>query len=205
MIRYFINFADREILFYLNGLMTQNEWLRWVVLIFARYAIVVFVAVGIYLWFRKSPKDHRGFLGIGHHENRQAVVFALLALAVGFTIDIIISHIFVRTRPFVAYPDLVRNLALTVDLTSFPSKHAIAVFASATSIWLAHLWHFRNWGIFLFVMAFLIAFARVAAGVHYPSDIIAGMIIGVFSAWIIHENQDWIKRKIFKDFQASSK
>jgi undecaprenyl-diphosphatase len=192
---------DKQILFYLNGLATEHQWLSWITLIFARYAVIIFLIVGIYLWVRKSPKDHNGFLGIGHHENRQAVIFALLAMLVGFAIDIIVSYIFPRERPFVAYPDLVKNLPLTVDLTSFPSRHAMAVFAAATSIWLADLWHFRNWGIFLFIIALLISIARVAAGVHYPLDIIAGMIVGVVSAWIIHENEGWIKKRLFRDFK----
>lgn len=195
-----VRFVDKQILIYFNDLMVQNELVRWAVLIFARYVIVIFIVVLVYLWFRKSPHDKNGFLGIGHRENRQAVIFALLALIVGFTIDIIISYIFPRERPFVAYPELVKNLNLTVDLTSFPSRHAMAVFAMAGSIWLADLWHFRNWGIFLFIVAFLISVSRIAAGVHYPTDIIGGMIIGVLSAWIIRENYDWIKKHMFRDF-----
>lgn len=201
MFLYLVQFIDRQVLFYFNHLMIQHEIVSWIVLFFASFAVIIFVAVLVYLWFRKSPKDHDGFLHIGHHENRQAVIFALLALAIGFIIDIIISNIFPRERPFVVYPDLVRNLPLAVDLTSFPSRHAMAVFAVATSIWLAHLWHFRNWGIFLFICALLVAWARVAAGVHYPSDVIGGMVLGIFSAWVIHENQDWIKKNIFKDFE----
>lgn len=195
-----VRIVDKYILVYLNDLMTQNEWITFVVLILARYLIIVFIAVMIYLWFRKSPKDKDGHLGIGYHENRQAVVYAIFALAIGFTIDLIISYLFPRPRPFISYPELVKNLDLTVDLTSFPSRHAMAVFAMATSVWMADLWHFRNWGILLFIVAFLISIARIAAGVHYPSDIVGGMILGIVSAWIIHENQDWIKKNIFKDF-----
>lgn len=199
---YFIQFTDREILFYFNGLMTGNFWFREIVYLIARFGVAIFIFVGVYLWFRKSPKDKKGFFNIANRENRQAVIFALLSLAVGFTIDWIISTVFPRQRPFLTYPDLVKNLPLTIDLTSFPSRHAMAVFALATSIWLSHLWHFRNWGIFLFFTALLIALSRVAAGVHYPSDIIGGMIVGVFSAWVIHENNDWIKRRVFHEFKA---
>ena len=202
MFRYLVQVIDKQVLFYFNDLMAQHEWIQWVVFILARYAVIIFVVVLIYLWFRKSPQDRDGFLGIGHHENRQAVVFAVLALAVGFLIDLIISYIFPRPRPFTSYPELIQSLNLTADLSSFPSTHAIAVFAMATSIWMSRLWHFRNWGIFLFVVAFLIALARIAAGVHYPSDIIGGIIIGVISAWIIKENYDWIKRKMFRDFES---
>lgn len=196
---YLITFIDKEVLFYFNNLMAHNELIRWVVFIMARYAIIAFVAVGVYLWFRKTPVDHKKLFGIGHHENRKAVIMALLALGVGFAIDLGISYLFPRPRPFVSYPELVENLNLTVDLTSFPSRHAIAVFALATSFWMSDLWHFRNWGIFLFVMAALIATARVAAGVHYPSDIIAGMMVGVVSAWIIRINYKWIRSRIFPD------
>jgi len=199
MIRQFIQFADFQIIHQLNDWVFSDRFLELIVLICARYLIIVFIAVGVYLWFRKSPNEKGGFWKVSGRENRQAVIMALLALAAGFLLDIIISTVFPRQRPFVTYPELHR-LSLTLDFTSFPSRHAMAVFALATSIWMADLWHFRKWGIFLFIVAFFISVARVAAGVHYPSDVAAGIIIGVASAWIIHENYDWIKKHIFRDF-----
>lgn len=59
--------------------------------------------------------------------------------------------------------------------TSFPSDHAIIFFALAVGIMAIH----RKVGIFLFIWAiFVIGFPRVYVGVHFPTDIIAGAVIG---------------------------
>lgn len=63
---------------------------------------------------------------------------------------------------------------------SFPSEAAAVGFAFATAIWIGN----RRAGIALGFLAFLWAFARVYCGVHYPSDVIAGALIGVFTSFL---------------------
>jgi undecaprenyl-diphosphatase len=59
---------------------------------------------------------------------------------------------------------------------SFPSGHAAGAFAVAGFVCAVH----RPLGVALFVVAALIAFSRVALGMHYPSDVAAGALLGTF-------------------------
>ena len=83
-----------------------------------------------------------------------------------------------RDRPFVTYPDL-ENLAFPTGM-SFPSGHTSVAFSTATSITLAY----PKW--YVYVPAFLwagsVGYSRMHIGVHYPSDVFIGAIIGSGSA-----------------------
>jgi undecaprenyl-diphosphatase len=61
---------------------------------------------------------------------------------------------------------------------SFPSSHAVNNFAVATLF----VMYYRRWGWAFFTWASLVALSRVAIGVHYPSDILGGALIGVILA-----------------------
>jgi undecaprenyl-diphosphatase len=101
------------------------------------------------------------FLGIG--------VLAALVLGIKFGVR--------RKRPEGEWGRIYRN----TDPHSFPSGHAaraflIAVIASALApAWLA---------ILLWIWAPLVALARVAMGVHYISDVVAGALLGILTAWL---------------------
>ncbi len=79
-----------------------------------------------------------------------------------------------RPRPFVADPGGVHLFAAHAADASFPSDHATAAFAIATAVLLRD----RRWGTFVLALAALLAAGRVAIGVHYPSDVLAGAALG---------------------------
>ena len=84
----------------------------------------------------------------------------------------LIRHFYNRPRPFAALSDA-RQL-LTDSAWSFPSGHAAFFFAIAMAIYLYN----KRWGTWFFIAAILISIARVIAGVHYPSDILVGALVG---------------------------
>jgi Membrane-associated phospholipid phosphatase len=114
---------------------------------------------------------------------RKAGMAAFLALAVGALItNMILKPMFVRTRPY----EVIDGLILLVEKQrdySFPSGHSCASFAAATALW-GRLSH--RTGIILWVLAGLIAFSRLYVGVHYPSDVLGGIAIGVFAGCLAH-------------------
>ncbi len=106
-----------------------------------------------------------------------------------------LKDLFERIRPCNALDDV--NLLVRCSKSfSFPSSHAVNNFAVA--VYFYKLFPKLKW--ILFILAFLIAFSRPYVGVHYPSDIIAGAIIGsaigyIFSILTLKVNQKFEKNE----------
>lgn len=97
---------------------------------------------------------------------------------------------FDRTRPADKYPGEV-FVDKPVHGHSFPSGHTTIAFATATTLTL----QYRRWYIALpaYLWAGAVGYSRMYAGEHYPSDVLAGAVVGAGSAFLSH----WITRKIF--------
>lgn len=81
------------------------------------------------------------------------------------------------------------NLLLEHSATaSFPSGHAAFYFALSTIVFYKD----KDVGVLFFIASILICLARIFVGIHWPSDILAGALVGIFSGWLI--------KKIFKKF-----
>ena len=91
----------------------------------------------------------------------------------------LIKPLAARPRPFDVIADVVLLIPPPKDF-SFPSGHTLSAFAAATVIFLND----RRWGSAALVLAFLIAFSRLYLYVHYPSDVFAGMVMGVGIAFL---------------------
>jgi membrane-associated phospholipid phosphatase len=122
------------------------------------------------------------------------VTVAASALCAGITNTL--KYSIDRDRPFITYPDITKNS--NGGSPSFPSGHTSSAFATATSISLAY----PKWYIIVpsFTWAGSVAYSRMDLGVHYPSDVLAGAIIGAGSAWFSFEvnkklNKSLVRRK----------
>jgi undecaprenyl-diphosphatase len=67
--------------------------------------------------------------------------------------------------------------------SSFPSGHAAFFFALSLVVFYVNL----KWGIWFFILSSLNGLARILVGVHWPADILSGAVIGLLSAWTIHQ------------------
>ena len=74
---------------------------------------------------------------------------------------------------------------------SFPSGHTMASFEAAVSILLYN----RRWGAAALVLAALIAFSRLYLFVHFPSDVLTGLVLGVVIALAVHKGVEWMVRQ----------
>jgi membrane-associated phospholipid phosphatase len=105
-------------------------------------------------------------------------LFMVEALCVNAFTTTALKLAFKRDRPFVSYPYLDKQA--DAGSYSFPSGHTSSAFAFATSVSLA----FPKW--YVIAPAYLYAstagYSRMHLGVHYPSDVLAGAIVGTGSA-----------------------
>lgn len=113
---------------------------------------------------------------------KEEVIHALLAIFVTFTLSQILKQLFHTPRPYLV--DGLSTMTLTVpNGFSFPSDHSAIAFALAVTIWL----HDRKVGIIFIILAFCVAWARVAANVHWPVDVVGGGMLGTLVALVIEK------------------
>lgn len=114
-------------------------------------------------------------------KTRKCGTCMLLAMAVTFILgNLVIKNLVARPRPFTVATDIVLKVP-TPGEYSFPSGHTMNSFTAATTLFL----FYKKPGAAAFLLAALIAFSRMYLFVHYPTDILAGVILGVVDALVI--------------------
>lgn len=113
-------------------------------------------------------------------EYRKIGFMILVALALGSILgEGIIKNIIQRDRPFISMEGIDMLIKAPTSY-SFPSGHTTSSFAAAGVI----LINFKNKSIYAFILAGLIAFSRIYLGVHFPTDIIAGIVLGLSCSYV---------------------
>ena len=95
--------------------------------------------------------------------------------------NLILKNLVARVRPYEAVDGLQRIIEAQSDF-SFPSGHYASSFAAAVVIFMLCP---RKYGVPALVLAFLIALSRLYVGVHYPTDVLTGVISGTVIAVIV--------------------
>lgn len=125
-------------------------------------------------------------------KTRRSGVILLAALLVDVVLcDCILKHVFARVRPY----DVNTAVQLLIDRQkdfSFPSGHTAASFASVTALYYARN---RKLCTAALVLAVVLAFSRLYLYVHYPTDIMGGIVIGILSGYIGYRIVDKSKWK----------
>ena len=127
-------------------------------------------------------------------KTRKMGVAGLLALLLGALVtNVTLKNLVARVRPYDQFSDLILLIERQRDF-SFPSGHACSSFAAAGVIF--KMARPRWWGVAAIVLAALIAWSRLYVAVHFPSDVIVGILIGlacsVIAVWL---TQKWFSRK----------
>ena len=177
--------VDWSVLHALNNFMFRHDGVEDPLLFYVNVSEALFIATLAVLFLAARGAAHAAW----RRASLAAVLSAGLALAVGK----VISELVDRARPFVADPHGVHLFAGHAADPGFPSDHATAAFAIAVAILLRK----RGWGIAALVAATVLSLGRVALGVHYPSDVLAGAAVGSAAAlalWAppLRSRIDWL-------------
>ena len=154
------------------------SWAQWLHRA-ARYQLLVQVLVIVsrlgngVLWYALI-----GALALlGGTDGRDVAMQMLLAGALNLPLYFWLKQSIGRPRPFVPCPDI-RACARALDRFSFPSGHALHAFTFLVIC----TWYYPLAAFVLVPTVVLIAVSRVALGLHYPSDVLAGAVVGTVVA-----------------------
>lgn len=130
---------------------------------------------------------------------RKAGLCGLIAMLINLLMtNVTLKPLVARVRPYEQFNDLILLLEKQKDF-SFPSGHTSSSFAAAWSVFTMHrdkiVYGFKEGiqdyakesasilGIAAMVLAIWIGWSRLYVAVHFPTDVIVGALIGIFSAW----------------------
>lgn len=120
-------------------------------------------------------------LMIAFRRTRRVGVTSAVSIVISFTVaNLILKPLVARTRPYEFIEALETIIELQPD-KSFPSGHATNAFACA---WVMFRMMDRRWGVPPLILAIVICLTRLYVGVHYPTDVLAGILVGIASAEI---------------------
>ncbi len=166
-----MNNFDAQIFNFLHGLTESLPILNWFYIFAAVYLpYIIAVIFAILLWREKSTKK-RYFIFLA------ALLSVIIARGI---LTELIRYFYHRPRPFVA---LQFNPLLEMSGTewSFPSGHMTFLFAFIPAVFQLN----KKWGWILTGLSFLVGLARVISGVHWPTDILVGIILGIASFFFV--------------------
>lgn len=173
----FLASLDRNIFNWVNNLAGKYLSLDTLAIFFAQYFEYILIFF-LFLFLIKNFKKYWPMVV----QSFSAAFFSRLVIVN------IIRWLWPRPRPFIE-----NDVILLLDTTksaSFPSGHAAFYFAIAAIVYFYN----KKAGILFFLASFLISISRVFTGIHWPSDIIAGAFVGIFSGWLIN----YLFREFFK-------
>ncbi len=161
---------DKELFLFINGFTGNAPLLDFLVgLVVNEYFVPVTLALIIlYIWFDKAQE-----------KARKVLVVAALSVGLVNLIIHISNTLIIRARPFDSMD--VNMLFYRPTDPSFPSNAAGVGFALAISIYLVN----KKLGVFSILVASFYGFSRVYAGVHFPTDVLVGAVIGIASVMFV--------------------
>lgn len=128
----------------------------------------------------------------GDDELMKDAIYVGLASGINMGLTYGLKYSINRTRPYNEYPGFIVP-DLYEDSPSFPSGHTSGAFATATALSLKY----PKWYVVApaFAWAGYVGYSRMHTGVHYPSDVAAGALLGAGSAWLTYRFNQWLWSK----------
>jgi undecaprenyl-diphosphatase len=169
-----MNPFDLGVYHFLNHFAGHHPIVDTFMKVFAQDTPLIYAALFIIAWFA-LPKSEEG--------KRHALVVSFCSGVLALLINVVISHIWFRARPFAVLPKgSFTQLVPHSNDASFPSDHTSGSFAFASGAW----GRSAKWVSYSFTtIAVLTMVARVYVGVHWPTDVLASVIVGIVAGRIM--------------------
>lgn len=159
-----------------NGLAGHITIVDKLMAFFAKYALELYAILFVIAWL-SLPKVET--------KKRHALIIMGISGIAALLINVVVAKFWFRPRPFVSLPkgEFTQLIPHSVD-SSFPSDHTAGSFGFAAGSWkIADLWVQKSFTI----LAAMVGIARVYVGVHWPTDVIAGAVVGIVSARLVRK------------------
>lgn len=154
----------------INGLVDKSAMLNDIMIFAAKYLVYIVPLYLLFLWLTNK----------NWNRSKPILFYIFSSILVSIFIGWGIRMLYFHPRPSIV--GLGTQLIQYISGNSFPSGHATFMFAAAFLLFFIK--DIRN-GIFLFIISFLVGFARVFCGVHFSFDIFGSMIFAIIVATII--------------------
>ena len=159
----------------INSLANHSHILDIFIVVLGEFMPYLFIAIEVYLYFFASRQKES--------------VLAFEAMLIGLGINQIIGLFYFHNRPFMDHLGVLLHKHLSDN--SFPSDHTTFMLSIAFS--LLFYAKSRVVGAYLLIFGIIGGFARVYEGVHYPFDIVGGIITGLVGAIIIYTIKGYLE------------
>jgi undecaprenyl-diphosphatase len=170
-----------SLLLLINGWAGHSQILDAFMVFSAKYLIFILFAIAlICIGFNAYKKEWKSVV---YFSTTLVVTYISLRLAALLNFD----H-----RPFMDHANLTILVAHAAG-QSFPSDHTTA--STAAAIGILMFTRFKKTGVVLLILAMLIGFARVFAGIHYPADILGGVATGLIGGAAVYGAKTLLERK----------
>ncbi|WP_417886402.1 phosphatase PAP2 family protein [Zunongwangia sp.] len=167
---------DRELFVYLNGLGIEDYDNFWIWFTQIRHWIPLYILFFVLF-----------FLAFSKKKAVYASVFLLISWTITFALTLLTKNIVNRIRPN-NNPDINEIIRILQEPTNFSffSGHTSSAFVLVTFVVLV-LRKTYKWIWALYIWAIMLSLSRIFVGVHYPSDLFVGGIVGILMAWIFYK------------------
>ena len=145
---------------WINASSHASDWMIHFAIFIANDLLYCMILLFAWFWLR------------GNYDTKKQILKAFIFTSIAILISQCISHVYYHPRPFVM--EVGRTLIYHAPNGSFPSDHML-IFSSIAFSYLFSAQ--RKLGIFLLIMAWLVAWSRVYLGVHFPLDMLGAFLL----------------------------
>ena len=180
---------DHDLFLFLNGL-GSNDWDGFWLTVTDRFTFVPLYALLLFLIYRK----------MGWSVLLRVVVVAAAMILITDQVTNLFKYGFERLRPCrePLVMDQMRMVADHCGLYGFFSAHASNTMATAVLIGLLLRSHFKWLLSSLVLWSVMVAYSRIYVGVHYPIDVLCGLLFGAISGWTFYKVLDKWTGRLYK-------